>query len=71
MIPVYANGMNININEVAVIEFRINTQSANAPVSSVAVHYEFLKQMYEAIGNTIEQHDKKLGEVKSTKANMN
>lgn len=71
MIPIYANGLTISMNELAMLEFRINSQSVNGPVSIVAVHYDFLKQIHAAIGNTIEQHDKQLHELQRTKANMN
>jgi hypothetical protein len=71
MIPVYANSLTINMNELAMLEFRINTQSVNGPVSVIAVQYEFLKQVYAAIGNSIEQHDKHLHELQRSKANMN
>lgn len=71
MIPVYANGFSLSMNELAMLEFRINSQAANGPVTLVAVHYDFLKQVYVAIGNAIEQHDKHLHELQRTKANMN
>lgn len=71
MTPVYANGFSLSMNELAMLEFRINSQAANGPVTLVAVQYEFLKQVYVAIGNAIEQHDKHLHELQRSKANMN
>jgi len=71
MTPTYANGLTISMNELAMLEFRVNSQSANGPVSIIAVHYDFLKQIYAAIGNTIEQHDKHLHELQRSKTNMN
>jgi hypothetical protein len=71
MTPIYANGMNLNLNEVAFIEFRVNSQPMSGPVALIAVPYEFLKQMHSAMGQAIEQHDKHLHELQRTKANMN
>ncbi len=71
MTPVYANGFSLSMNELAMLEFRINSQAANGPVALVAVQYEFLKQVYVAIGNAIEQHDKQLHELQRSKGSMN
>lgn len=68
---VYANGMQIYMNEIAIIEFRENTQAASQVVASVAITYENLKAFYEGLGHMIEQHDKKLHELQRTKSNMN
>lgn len=67
----YANGFNININEIANLEFREGTQNGNTLVANVSVLYPFLKDMHRVIGEAIDQHDKKLGELQRTKANMN
>ena len=71
MIPIYVNGMALNLNEVALIEFRVNSQSFNGAVAVIAMQYEVLKQMHVAMGQAIEQHDKHLHELQRTKANMN
>lgn len=67
----YANGFNINLNEVAILDFRENTQDGNTSVAKVAMLYSLLKDMHKVLGEAIEQHDKKLGELQRTKANMN
>lgn len=68
---VYANGFNININEVANLDFRENTQDGNNSVAKVSIVYSLLKDLHRVLGEAIEQHDKKLGELQRTKANMN
>ena len=71
MTPIYANGFSLSMNELAMLEFRINSQAANGPVVLVALQYEFLKQVHVAIGNAIEQHDKHLHELQRSKGSMN
>ena len=68
---VYANGMQLYLNEVAIIEFRETTQTGIQTVASVTMTYENAKAFYEGLGNAIEQHDKKLHELKRSKENMN
>lgn len=68
---VYANGVQIYLNEVAIVEFRENTQAANSVVTSVAMTYENFKAFHKGMAEVIEQHDKKLHELQRTKANMN
>lgn len=68
---VYTNNIQININEVAIINFGENSQMGENSVAKVAMLYDTLKQFYELIGQTIEMHDKKLHELQRTKANMN
>lgn len=68
---IYANGLNIQMNEIAFLQFMENTQGFNGPVACIVVQYEVLKQMHGVIGQVIEQHDKKLNELQRTKANMN
>lgn len=68
---VYSNGIQIYLNEVAIFDFRENTQLGNQTVASVAMTYENVKAFYEGLGNMIEQHEKKLHELQRTKANMN
>lgn len=67
----YANGFQIHINEVALLDFRENTQNGNNSVAMVSLLYPMLKELHKVLGEAIEQHDKKLGEVQRTKANMN
>lgn len=71
MTPIYANGFSLSMNELAMLEFRINSQAANGPVTLVAVHYDFLKQIHVAVGNAIEQHDEQLHELQRSKGSMN
>jgi len=66
---VYANGLQLNLNEVALLEFSENGQ--NNPVAKVAVTYETFKLFHKLMGEAIEMHDKKLHELQRTKANMN
>jgi len=68
---VYSNNINIHLNEVAIMEFRENSQNGMQIVASVAMTYEVFKMLHETMGNSIEQHDKKLHELQRTKANMN
>ena len=68
---VYTNAMQVHMNEVAIIDFRENTQMGNQSVTSVAMTYESLKQFSEMLGQVIDQHDKKLHELKRSKENMN
>lgn len=67
---IYANGLNIQMNEIAFLQFMENTQGFNGPVANIVVQYEVLKQMHGVIGQVIEQHDKKLNELHRTKINM-
>lgn len=68
---IYANGLNININEVAILTFLENVAGQTAPVVQVAVTYDVLKQLYAGIGSVIEQHDARLGQVISDRARAN
>lgn len=67
----YINAAQIHINEVAVIDFMENTQTGGGLVAKVAMLYSTLKELHRTIGEAIEQHDKKLGELQRTKSNMN
>lgn len=61
---VYANGLALNINEVVMLDFRLNSQNENGSVAKVVVLYEALKQIHDAIGAAIEQHDAKIAAIK-------
>lgn len=67
----YINAAQIHINEVAVIDFIENTQTGGGLVAKVAMLYPTLKELYKAMGEAIDQHDKRLGELQRTKTNMN
>lgn len=67
----YANGFQVNLNEVCILDFRENTQDGVTSVAKIAILYSFLKDLHNTLGEAIEQHDKKLGELQRTKANMN
>ena len=69
MSSIYANGLQLNLNEVAFMEFSENHQSN--PVAKIAVTYDTFKLFYKLMGEAIEMHDKKLHELQRTKANMN
>jgi len=68
---VYSNDINLHLNEIALMEFRERTQNGVQIVASVSMTYETLRMMIGAMGEAIEQHDKKLNELQRTKANMN
>lgn len=68
---VYSNNVNLHLNEVAMLEFREQNQNGVTVVASVAMTYETLKLISEMFNNAIEQHDKKLHELKRSKENMN
>ena len=67
----YINAAQIHINEVAVIDFIENTQTGGGMVAKVAMLYTTLKELHKAMGEAIEQHDKRLGELQRSKSNMN
>lgn len=68
---VYVNGFNMQLNEVAMIDFTENSQTGMDRVIKIVCTYETLKLMHKTMGEAIEQHDKKLNELQRTKANMN
>jgi len=68
---IYVNGFNLQLNEVAMIDFNENSQTGTQQVVKVAVMYDALKMMYKSLGEAIEQHDKKLHELQRNKENMN
>lgn len=68
---VYINAAQIHLNEVATIDFIENTQTGGGLVAKVCMLYPTLKELHKAMGEAIEQHDKKLGELQRTKSNMN
>jgi len=67
----YINTAQIYINEVAVIDFIENTQTGGGVAAKVSMLYSTLKELHKVMGEAIEQHDKKLGELQRSKANMN
>jgi hypothetical protein len=67
----YINAAQIHINEVAVIDFIENTQTGGGIVAKVCMLYTTLKELHKAMGDAIEQHDKRLGELQRSKSNMN
>lgn len=68
---VYANGLLIQMNEIALLQFTMNNQNGQTPVVTVAIMYDVLKQMHEAIGNCIKQHDTNLHQLKRDQAKAN
>jgi hypothetical protein len=62
---VYANGLNIQMNEICFLKFMEQTQNSNEVATMIAVQYDVLKLMYDIIGQAIEQHDAGLNMVKS------
>lgn len=68
---IYANGLNINMNEVVVLTFMESVNGQTAPVCQVAITYDNLKAFYNGIGSVIEQHDAKLDSVVSDMSKAN
>lgn len=62
---IYANGLNIQTNEICFLEFKEQTQTTNGTVAMIAVQYDILKQMHDVIGQAIEQYEAGLHMVKS------
>ena len=50
---IYANGLKISINEIVKLEFIDN----NVDVTAVVLTYDVFKQLYQGLGQTIENHD--------------
>lgn len=68
---IYANGLNLQMNELAVITFMEQLQTSNTPVCQVAITYEVLKMMHETIGQAIAQREANLHQLRRTNENMN
>ena len=72
MTAIYVNGLNLQMNELPIIQFNLNTQNGLEPVVTVAMTYEVLEQMHGAMGEALMQRKMKLHQVQSgdmTKAN--
>ena len=65
MSAVYVNGLNLQMNELALIQFNLNDQTGNNPIFKIALTYEVLEQMHEAMGQALAQHKAKLNFVKA------
>ncbi len=68
---VYVNAAQIHINEVAMLDFIENSQTGGGVVARVVMLYPTLKELHKIMGEAIEQHDKRLGELQRSKSNMN
>lgn len=62
---IYANGLNIQTNEICFLEFKEQTQTTNGTVAMIAVQYDILKQMHDVMGQAIQQHEAGLHMVQS------
>lgn len=62
---VYANGLNIQTNEVIILDFIEKTQNTEGVAARVIVMYHVLKQMHEVIGQVIQQYEAGLHMAKS------
>lgn len=71
MSSIYANGLVLHMNEIALLQFMLNTQNGSNYVVTVAVAYDALKQMHAAIGQCLEQYETKLHQVQRDKAKAN
>lgn len=67
----YVNGFNMQLNEVAMIDFNENSQTGMEKVIKIVCTYDTLKLFHKIMGDVIEQHDKKLHELQRSKENMN
>jgi hypothetical protein len=67
----YVNSINIQMNELALIEFKLNNHTGINTVVMLAFNYDFLKQMHEAIGQCIEQHEAKVHQLNRDKLKAN
>lgn len=63
MTAIYINGLNIQMNEVAFLQFNLNDQNGLTPVIKICTNYEFLEQIHSAIGGCLAQHKAKLNYV--------
>lgn len=68
---IYANGLLIHMNEIALLEFRESNQVFNGPVSLVSVQYDTLKLIHSAIGEAISQQEMRLHEISRAKSAIN
>ncbi len=68
---VYSNNVNLHLNEVVILEFREQNQNGIQIVSSVAMLYDVFKMLHDSMSEAIEQHEKKLHQLKAEKAAMN
>lgn len=67
----YANGLNIQMNELALLQFKENSQMGETPLVSLAIQYDILKQMHQAIGQCLEQYEANLHQLQRNKAQAN
>ncbi len=67
----YANGLNIQMNELALLQFKENSQTGETALVSLAIQYDVLKQMHQAIGSCLEQYEAKLHQLQRDKAKAN
>lgn len=67
----YVNGFKLSVQEVAILEFTINTQQENKTIVSVVMMYEALKQIHERMGAVIQEHDDKLAKIANDRAKAN
>lgn len=68
---VYANGLTIHMNEIALLQFMENTQNGSSSVVTVAIVYDALKQMHDAIGQCLKQYEQNLHELQRDKNRAN
>ncbi len=68
---IYANGININMNEVCVLTFLENVNGQTAELVRVAVTYENLKAFRDGMSTVIEQYEDNLHMTKSDMGRAN
>lgn len=62
---VYANGLNIQTNEICFLDFLEKTQNTDGIVARIVVQYDILKLMHNIIGQAIQHHEAGLSMVQS------
>lgn len=68
---VYANGLQVHLNEIVFLEFIESSQSFNGMVAKIAVQVDVLRQMHEVIGDALMQYDANLAELSQARSSMN
>lgn len=67
----YVNSINIQMNELAFIEFKLNNQNGINTITTLAFTYDFLKQVHEALGHCIQQYEAKVHQLQRDKLKAN
>lgn len=71
MNALYVNGLQLQMNEVAVIQFNLNAHNHIGAVVTVAMTYEVLENMQGAITECLTQYKAKVHQVQRDKSKSN